>query len=294
MIDYLRRHWNGRLPLLQAFWLNFFLLFLAFEMLEPYLWPPYLEGEVAVTVAILLYLLVSKVVVYTWQLVGVLRVCSRRIRAGEGRLGAMVGQTAMAGSLVITIVLALDSGHALQVYRERLAIASLPVPEPSYTLDWLPQAGLIHLRGPLEVGITRRVEEMILDHPGVAGIVLDSDGGQIYEGRGLALLIGRHGLDTYTTKECSSACTTAFVAGARRALGERATLGFHRYRTYSVIPSIDVADEEARDRAIFLRQGVSAAFLDRAFSYPPDDLWRPSVEELLRAGVIHRSGFSLE
>lgn len=294
MIDYVLRHWRGQIPLLQAFWLNFFLLYLVLESIEPFVWPPYLENETLVSGAVLAFIALTKLVVYPWQLIGVLRVCAERIRSGNGIMWAVVAQAAMAGSLVITVVLALDSYHMLQVYKERQAYLRMPPEEPAYTLELVQNGSLIHLRGPFEVGVTHRVTEFFRQNPGVSGIILDSDGGQIYEGRGLAFLIRDNGLKTYTLDRCLSSCTTAFVAGVERVLGAGARLGFHQYMTHSIIPSISVPDEQRRDMEIFRQQGVSQAFLDQAFSYPPQSLWWPEVEELLEAGVVHRTGFTLE
>ena len=290
MTAYILRHWRGELPLPLAFWVNFLLLYQALEMLEPLVWPPFLENETLVTIAVTGFIVLTKLVVFPWQLVGVIRTCSSRIRSGSGRDWAMLAQYAMAASLVYSIVLSLNSYQALQVYHERQAILRRPPPQPGYTLRLLTESRLIHLVGPFEIGITHRVEEMIRQNPGIRGIILDSDGGQIYEGRGIALLIRKNRLDTYSLESCASSCTTAFVAGVERVLGEQAKLGFHQYKTHSVIPSIDVANEQDRDMEIFRQQGVVEDFLRQAFSYSPEDMWWPSAEELIRAGVVHRVG----
>lgn len=291
--NYILRHWRGEAPLAQAFWINFLLLFSVLEAMEPLVWPPYVENEVVVAGAVYAFITITKLLIYPWQLVGVLRACGKRIQRGSGRLPAMVAQAAMAGSLVIAVVLALDSYHVLQVYHERQAFLRRPPDEPSYKLALVAQNSLIHLSGPFEVGITKRVTDLLRQNPGVKGIILDSDGGQIYEGRGLAFLIRDNGLDTYSLQHCLSSCTTAYIAGVERILGENAKLGFHQYKTHSIIPSVNVPNEQERDMEIFKAQGVAAEFLDKIFERPPESMWWPDVDELVSAGVVHRTGFKL-
>jgi hypothetical protein len=135
---------------------------------------------------------------------------------------------------------------------------------------------------------------LIEQYPEVTGIILDSGGGQIYEGRGLARLVRENKLQTYSLDKCLSSCTTAFVAGTIRTLGTNARLGFHQYRTYSVFPSINVEQEQSKDMAIFEKQGVSAEFLEKVFIQPPEEMWWPDIDELVNAGVVHQTGFTLD
>lgn len=151
----------------------------------------------------------------------------------------------------------------------------------------------IHLRGELEAGVTRAVAQLLDANPQARGIILDSGGGQIYEGRGLARVIRERGLATYTLLECASACATAFLAGRERVLGRAAKLGFHQYQSHTVIPAFDIKEEQDKDRRLFEAQGIAAEFLDNIFAARPEDMWWPTVDELRAGGVVHRTGFSL-
>jgi hypothetical protein len=77
-----------------------------------------------------------------------------------------------------------------------------------------------------------------------------------------------------------------------------ARLGFHQY-SLSKSGLIDsshsrIADlvakrqEQATDRRLFAEQGVSEEFLDKMFDARFDDMWYPSLEELLDSNVIHQ------
>ncbi len=292
-MNYIRKHWRGELPLVKSFWINFLLLFVTLNYLEQFTFPPYLHGEVPVTVAVIVFFIVVRVIVYPWQIVGLIRACGRHINSNINRSWVTAAQGVAVLSIAVTLVATLESYQSLAFYKKSLVPVDYTLLEPEYSLDLIMQNTLIHVRGPFEVGITRHVADLIKSNPDVTGIVLDSDGGQIYEGRGLARVIRENSLNTYTTVECLSACTTAFIAGAVRALGTNARLGFHQYRTYSVIPSIDVNNEQSKDKEIFRRQGVSPEFLQKIFDTTPNEMWFPKLDELLRANVIHQTNYSL-
>jgi ATP-dependent protease ClpP protease subunit len=277
-----------------TFWVNFVLLFFALNALERFTFPPYFRGEWPVTIAVVTFFVLVRVIIYPWQITGLIRCCGHHINSNINRTWVTAAQGVAVLSIAATLVATLESYQSLAFYKKSLLPAEYTLPEPEYSLNLVSQESLIHLQGPFEVGITRTVTALVKNNPQVTGIVLDSIGGQIYEGRGLARMIRENSLDTYTTVECLSACTTAFVAGAVRTLGKNARLGFHQYKTYSVIPSINVKNEQAKDREIFRKQGVSPEFLNKIFDTTPEDMWFPKADELLRANIIHRSGFSFD
>jgi hypothetical protein len=268
-------------------------VFICYGFLERFLFPPYIENELAVTSAVIVYFIVVKLIIYPWQIVGVLRACDLRIKSNTGRSWVTVAQLALVVSLAVTLIATIETYQSLQAFKQELILKATSPPAPQYSLNLIQQDTLIHLRGPLQIGITNRVAKLIKQHPKIMGIILDSEGGQIYEGRGLARLITLNRLQTFSLDSCLSSCTTAFIAGTTRSLGSNARLGFHQYKTYSLIPSINIANEQAKDRAIFVKQGVSAEFLEKIFMQPPENMWWPDIDELVDAGVVHQTGYSL-
>ena len=292
-LDYIRRHWRGECSLAWSFWVNFVMLFGVLNALERFTLPPYLRGEWTVTAAVIGFFFIVYMVVYPWQVVGVIRACERHIKNRANRSWAVAAQGVVVLSLAATLVAAFSSYQSLLGYRHSLLPADLPVIVRAYQLDLIDGNTLIHLRGPFEVGITSEVSRLLAAHPRVSGIILDSGGGQIYEGRGLARLIRENELATHSLEQCVSSCTTAFVAGTRRTLGDNARLGFHQYKTYAALPVIDIDAEQAKDQALFAAQGIPTAFLRKMFEQPPDKMWWPEINELLDAGVVHETGVSL-
>ncbi len=294
LLNYIKQHWRGNLSLAQAFWVNLVVLFFVLGLLERFIFPPYIENEIAVTSAVFVYFIVVKLIIYPWQVVGVLRSCDLRIRSDTGRPWVTAAQIGLVISLAATLIATIETYQFLQGFKHNLILEQTILPGPQYSLDLIKKNKLIHLRGPFEIGITNRVADLIEQHPEITGIILDSEGGQIYEGRGLARLIRENRLQTYSLDKCLSSCTTAFVAGTIRTLGSNARLGFHQYKTYSLIPSINVGSEQAKDMAIFVKQGVSPEFLEKIFIQPPEEMWWPDIDELVSAGVVHQTGFTLE
>jgi len=292
VLNYIKQHWQGNFSLAQAFWVNLVLVFFALGFLERLIFPPYIENEIAVTTAVIIYFAVAKLIIYPWQVVGVLRTCDLRIKSDTGRSWATAAQVALVLSLAATLVSTIGTYQSLQTFKRNLIIKQTTLPVPLYSLDLIKKNTLIYLRGPFQIGITNRVANLIEQNPEITGIILDSEGGQIYEGRGLARLIRENNLQTFSLDECLSSCTTAFIAGTTRSLGMNARLGFHQYKTYSLIPSINVKNEQAKDMAIFVEQGVSPEFLEKIFIQPPEDMWWPEIDELIDAGVVHQTGFS--
>ncbi len=298
LFRYIRSHWRGEASLLLSFWVNFILLFVMLGFLEQFTLPPYLNGEWKVTVATIGFFVVVRGLIYPWQVVGVIRASERYIRDQINRTWAITAQGVVVLSLLVVLATTFSSYQSLLSYRKSLHPPETVESERGYsleliTLDQNEANTLLHLRGPFEIGITSKVKHLLATHPTISGIILDSGGGQIYEGRGLAYLILENSLDTYSLGICASSCTTAFVAGNQRTLGSGARLGFHQYKNYVVLPVIDIDEQHAKDMALFEQQGISSEFLQKIFHRPPDDMWWPSTDELIASGIVHKIDFSI-
>ena len=123
--------------------------------------------------------------------------------------------------------------------------------------------------------------------PRIEAIVLNSDGGRVFEARGVGRQIMENGLDTHVSDHCRSACTIAFIAGETRRLGPEGQLGFHSYRLDAALAFSDPLEEQGKDKAFFIEQGIDPDFIDRAFSTTHDAMWHPTRDHLLSAGVVH-------
>ncbi|WP_323779732.1 hypothetical protein [Leisingera sp.] len=172
-----------------------------------------------------------------------------------------------------------EPAYAEQRQQEREALYRLTVSEDGRVLVF---------DGEITFGLTGRINQMAGRHPGLQQISLTGPGGLIAEARGAARLIRDRGLATRAEGLCASACTLMFTAGHRRSLGALGQLGFHGYGLQSAggLPQIDLEKEQEKDHAFLLAQGVSAAFADRIFAIPHNQIWIPDSAALRAGGVL--------
>lgn len=170
----------------------------------------------------------------------------------------------------------------------RLAVASMKdAPDVEATMYEVDLNGAARLEGMIDFAHYAALKSLLeKDAHGVRVVHLNSTGGRIPAARGIARLIREAGLDTHVSGTCASACTIIFIAGNARTIQPDGRIGFHGYRLLSTIATVDVAEEERKDRAAFLAKGVTATFLERAYSVPHSEMWFPSHRTLLDAGVV--------
>ncbi|MCQ2003108.1 hypothetical protein [Rhizobium sp. NRK18] len=286
---YIRSHWRGEQGLWWSFAVNLALLrgiiFLAQWLLRPAKGDDYFDNRIAVFLLMILF----HGVVLVWQVVGVFRAGEAHIRS-NGSIAAHWG--AQLGVIIafwltisyafeawqMTIYIPKGESFAARMERERTSRYQMVVDD---------EAGVLSLVGSIELNATRRMRELLASHPGIETVVLASEGGNIFEARGLARLIRERGLDTRVDGDCTSACTIIFIGGEQRILGPAGRLGFHQYRfdAHYVVLGNDPAKEQEKDRSLYAEAGVTSDFLARMFSKGATDMWFPTADELLDAGV---------
>ena len=288
--NYLREHWRGHHSLAWAFWVNLVGLRIAVFALQNALTPAegsdYSEQRWPLFAVVLLV----HVVVLSWQLVGVIRAAERHF-ASHGNMalvwGAQLGAVLMfmlsavyaLGAVQMSFVSPEDSDILAQMDAEHASRYRISVSDDGQRAD---------INGTIESGITRAFRAFIAENTAVRIVVLDSPGGNIYEGRGLARLFTDNALNTHIETSCASACTVAFAGGELRSAAPDAKVGFHQYRmdaNYTVIAT-DAGKEQARDTALFVKAGVDPQFITAAFSHPTTSMWWPTLDELLSAGFV--------
>ena len=236
-------------------------------------------------------ILIPKVMVLPWIGTNILRFTEEHYK----KFGIAMVKTSLLACLCFAVLVvsvgAIDTIQAI-IFVQKARHSDVQDHQPGYRLfaDLVSQEYFIE--GIIEPGISKDFRLLLEQQPGGTRVVLASQGGSIYEGRGLAVLIQSHNLDTQVVDECSSACTLAFVAGQRRSLGMSAKLGFHQYaldylNRHQVSPFYDPLKEQERDSAFMLKRGISKEFVDRIFDRLHNEIWYPDHASLLHAGVVH-------
>jgi hypothetical protein len=164
------------------------------------------------------------------------------------------------------------------------------LPGPAWSISRAGPLGVLRLSGELQYGVSDALASALAHDPSIHGLELDSPGGDCGEGLALAALVQKYSLSTFVRQKCSSACTLVFVAGHERLLTAGAMLGFHRAQSHVWD---DIIDEDGRFNqqytTFLISKGVQESFARKAYSVPYDDMWYPSVNELLAAGVINNT-----
>lgn len=237
---------------------------------------------------------ITRLIIYPWQFVGLMRAVDRDFLISLSVVKTRAIQAVMVVSVLFTLSYCVEIIQDAYIYKRNLELSNTAIiGPPSYTLNINKEKQQLHIQGDFEIGITNAVISLFEQHPSITSVLLESHGGQVYEGRGLSKFFTRNALDTYVEKHCSSACAAAFVGGQKRFLAKRAKLGFHQYKLdYSaqkkLVPFHKPEDEQKRDLELYRSRGISASFLKKIFAKKPDQMWFPEHVELLEASVIDR------
>lgn len=290
-MNYLHSHWLGKQSLACSFWINLVgirvLIFALQSVLAPAEGSDFRDHRMVILAGIVIF----HIALLIWQMVGVVRSAERHF-AENGNMALVWG--AQLGTVLMLILSAVYALGAVQM--------SMPLPEPvdvlagmdqehasQYDISLSDDARTLTIDGRIELGITRALKTLLAKQTSIDTVLLVSDGGNIYEGRGLARLFADRSLNVHVTSTCASACTIAFVGGIKRSASEAARFGFHQYRMdadYTVIAT-DVEREQARDQQLFREAGIADNFVATVFSRPSESMWWPSPGELLEAGFLH-------
>ena len=283
--NFLRRHWRGELPLVQAYWVVGLLVSMTAVALG------FAVGKISDPMhvgarnsgLIVTSFLAFICVMTLWQIVGVWRSAGNHIRTTKRYFWARAAQIVMILAVLRSIV---DFVNIIApMLSESTKLAMGVDNTPAHQLRLLRGATELELAGGMPFGTAAAIRQLLEAAPTVKVIHLNSQGGRVAEGYEVYKLIRERKLITYTSSDCASACTIAFLAGPERYLAAKARLGFHSSNygglDEKVLPGIN------DDMRQTLRQhGVQAWFIEKAFETRGDSIWHPTNDELIRAGVV--------
>lgn len=218
-----------------------------------------------------------------WQLVGIWRSADKHSQrggktfwAGLAKVMVILGLLRAAGDFTTQGIPLISEGAKLFVGIDNT---------PPHQIRLLRDGTELELAGGMPFGTNDAVRKFLDGAPAVRIIHLNSKGGRINEAYRLYKTIKERNLITYTSADCVSACSLAFLAGRERYIGESGRLGFHSTSIGEL--SGEVAKELNDEvRQTLQTHGAPKNFIDRALSTSPKDMWYPSRDELLEAKVI--------
>lgn len=280
--NYIAHHWRGDFSLGKAYWLNVVALNIAVILVSTVI--NMMLGHVSNVwgygIAVIA-LNLSIPCLTVWQFVGTWRSAGKHVERGGQKVWAVLA----------FVVLTLGGLKAIGTY----TTANFPVMKTAflaminqskgapYVINVLGKGDEIELAGAMPMGTASAFIQALDAHPGVKIVHLNSSGGIVKEGSLIGAEIKRRGLKTFTSIDCMSACTLAFLAGTERLLGENGRIGFH---SASIVAGVDSADVNREFKTALGSVGASSSFVSRVTSTSSKDMWFPDNAELLREGVI--------
>ncbi len=289
-----REYWRGKKTLIRTF-VNFLLLPSLFALLlrQSLLnHPPEPEPGKLIYAAFLLLLVYCLAAVIT--LVGI----NRKARILEGGYGSNTNVTLCnALSLVLiayTCINLIDlfTVNASATNNEQHTIVYSPI---FLADDKEGDTLLVH--GDIGIAATKRLAALLEENTETKKLILESDGGSIFEARGIAKLIAKKGLHTHVEGKCLSACTLIYVSGDVRSASPTAQFGFHAYQLQTNYGGvgyggvrIDIDEQQDIDADVFASAGVDADFIDQIYGAQYGEMWFPERKLLVEAGFINQIG----
>ncbi len=287
-MDYIRKHWRGELSLSMSFWVNALLISIIIFMIDYWFINVLRITHPVVSVRLSLILTLIKLcLVCPWQIVGLWRASEKHVITHGRLFWARTVQVIVVVVCICSLVIVCASWSTYK-YLYQIGFQE-DISYPDYTLTLRNNDSLIHLEGGFRIGVSKEVAAILKKNLAIKGIILDTGGGRAFEAMALSKLILRYDLDTYSLKGCFSAGTIAFVSGSSRFLGTGAKLGFHKghYKHENLFTAEDAKEVQESSLVFFQQKGIKREFLKKIYTASHKEIWIPSIEELIDAGVIH-------
>jgi len=280
---FIRKHWLGEYSFQRSFWLNTILLswFIPIAMLtllSSNIWkfPARVTSIAFVAIFLMFYPL------FFWGIAGTARAIKVYREKGGRKIWIVVAMTVM-------MLLFVDSFYfflgTYAIVGDHIHMAFTGRYGPPAAISVIDNGKGLLLSGELREGSAEALANAMDKFPSVTTIAFDSKGGLLQEATLLEKSIAQRGLDTYVTRECSSACTFSFLAGKHRCMAEGARLGFHAasyVRDLSRKTFQNIGDYQ---RDLYIKAGLPELFVNEIMETPNSRAWYPSRQALLNAHV---------
>jgi len=266
-VQYLNSHWRGEHPWGQIVLINLLVFRWGVELFASLGFWVFLTLSISVLV---------------WQVTGSLRAAPRALNDSSGLYSALA---------IYSGVLFVVAWSAFQIFDVAARQFTRPeltdVSEPRL-LEISEDGRTVDLSGNIDFSLNAALKATLRAHPSIRAIDLNSEGGNVFAGRAIALTIASSKLATQVTDRCYSACTLAFMAGEQRSVDGIGELGFHGYAfdNSQRVQTFDVNEQESLDGGYFLSRGVTETFVNRVFKTDASGLWKPNRRDLEDGGVI--------
>jgi hypothetical protein len=285
--NYFLRHWQGDLSLPVSYWVNTIILVGVLTVILFAAVAAVVNSNAGLRVVSFASLsaLFFSIAAWFWSMVGVWRSAGHHVEKGgasgwanTARVIVVLGFAGMSTNLVNTI-LPQAKEYGL------IAIGSDPIGDIHVEVS--PDGQSVIVDGILRAGSAMRIIDILEAAPGVTSVVLNSNGGRLFEAKQLAHAVQIRNLNTYVEQSCESACTYVFLAGKNRSAAFHAKIGFHQ----PSFPGLDLEGQRTITQDmqdVYKSAGLPDAFVQRIVQTAPEDMWYPTRAELISSNVISR------
>lgn len=279
------RHWRGELSLPVSYWAIGVLLSVALFAVATIGGSAVGEMDVGPGLSAAWFLSYMSFVIVTavWQTVGIWRSAGSYIRTHQHRFWGYVARVAIVFGALQTVTQFRTLSPMLHRSVE-LVLGHDNI--PAYQLRLLRGGTEVELSGGMSTGTAHALKSILDAAPAIKVVHLNSDGGFLGEGFRINKLLSERNLATYTSAECVSACTIAFLGGSERFIAPRGKLGFHS-ANFGVDGS-EMPEINTEMVATLRAYGAPNDFITKAFSTPSTSMWYPTHDELLQARIVHQ------
>ena len=202
------------------------------------------------------------------------RIGSEPVRVGTRGLIVAIG-------LIASSMAATQHGMVLRLYQ----FAISPDQYEDFSIELADAGRSIVYTGPLGFDAPRQLNQTMVANPAADALVIDSPGGWIHAGKGLAAALESSSISTVVARhECASACILPFESARRRVIEDGAYLGFHSARNDLLKDSDKNENEEFR--TVLAQRKVPQAAIDKAVQTPSSSMWWPDVATLFKDNLI--------
>lgn len=293
-VSYIQRHWRGKHSVLQSFAVNLILPIAALLTFQALIVTRWIQTGAVGALPAAISLSISYTVLLCWQIVGLNRAVKAELKSAALPLDTWVINTTIMGLILLVIIRLVDtlsSGIAYDMALEKSRGRANDDTDIGLNITFNDTFSRATIQGTLKVGATRLITEMLQKQPNLDTLILDSDGGSVYEGRGIGNIVKKSRLSTHVDSQCLSACTLAFAGGVTRTASIKAVFGFHAYRVDALYDAawLNMEEQQEKDLAWFEQQGVAEWFRSRIYDADSSAMWLPDRAEMIRSRFLTTS-----
>ncbi len=290
--NFISRHWRGEYSLGRSIFINSVLLniplFMGAINLLTFVGA---DGSPNLRLMALTAITAFVVGVLIWQIVGIWR----SIRGAKERGAWLITRIAAGLFLLVPVALIVLEGLGYQSGYESLRAIETGLDNggrAAYSLQV--DQNVLVFNGPVTWPLIEDFRGQLEQNPQINTILLRSPGGDTTASRRINDILRAKGVTTVVTDVCASACTVIFAAGRERVAGPNAQIGFHAAAIIAMdemmtrIMNAFTLQHDELNAQYYRQAGFAEDFILRAITTPSVDLWVPTIEQLVQAGVVTR------